>query len=72
MLVDWTDSRRASRYKVQTRLPAATDWAEAAQTGDNDATLVNLPSGASVKVRIVAANDAGDATPGPEATITVP
>jgi hypothetical protein len=72
VLVDWADSRRAGRYKVETFLPAATEWTLAATTEDSDATLTALPSGATVKVRVIAANEAGEATPSPEATIVVP
>jgi hypothetical protein len=72
VLVDWADSRRATRYKVETFLPSATEWTAAATTEDSDATLTALPSGATVKVRVIAANEAGDAAPSPEATITAP
>jgi hypothetical protein len=72
VLVDWADSRRATRYKVETLLPGATEWTAAATTEDSDATLPGLPTGATVKVRVIAANEAGDAAPSPEATITVP
>lgn len=72
VLVDWADSRRAERYKVETFLPNATEWMDAAMTEDSDATLAALPSGATVKVRVIAANEAGDAAPSPEATIAVP
>ncbi len=35
-------------------------------------TLKSLPAGATVKVRIASNNEAGDATPSPEATHAVP
>jgi hypothetical protein len=72
VLVDWADSRRASRYKVETFLPNATEWTLALKTEDSDATLTALPSGATIKVRVIAANEAGDAPPSPEATIAAP
>lgn len=72
VLVDWADSRRAGRYKVEIFLPNATTWTLATTTEDSDATLTALPPGATVKVRVIAANEAGEAAPSPETTIVVP
>lgn len=38
---------------------------------DSDATLNGLPSGATVKIRVTSANDAGESAPGPEASVMV-
>jgi hypothetical protein len=38
---------------------------------DSDATLPGLPSGATVKLRVTSANDAGESTPGPETQAVV-
>ena len=39
---------------------------------DSDATLTAQPSGKTLKIYVIAANDAGQATPSETVTITVP
>ncbi|MDD5201315.1 MAG: fibronectin type III domain-containing protein [Terrimicrobiaceae bacterium] len=49
-----------------------TNWIEIDQATDSEATLASLPPGTTIKVRILAANKAGDSTPGDPAQIIVP
>jgi hypothetical protein len=72
VLADWSSARRAERYKVQKMVIGTdTDWVEDQKTTDDEATLTDLPVGATVKVRILAANKAGDSQPGEPAQIVV-
>jgi hypothetical protein len=72
VLADWADARRAERYKVEKMVVGTdADWIEALQVTESEATLTGLPVGATVKVRILAANKAGDSQPGDPAQITV-
>ncbi len=73
VLVDWADARRAERYKVEKLLVGVdADWNEAASVIDSDTTLAGLPSAKTLKVRVVAANKAGDSSPSEPAEIIVP
>jgi len=45
LLLDWANARRAERYKVEIKKPADTDFIEAAQVSDSEATLTGLPTG---------------------------
>ena len=72
LLADWADARRATRYRVWIQvLTVDADFRAVATVTDSDATLTGLPSGKTVKVRITAANDAGESLPGTEVQAVV-
>ncbi len=70
--LDWADARRAERYKVEIKKTADPEFLEAVQVTDSDATLTGLPTGQTVKLRILSANTAGYAQPGEEVSALVP
>lgn len=73
VLVDWDDPLRADRFRVWVFVVGIdTDWRAVATVSDSDAMLEDLPSGATVKVRVTSANAAGESAPGPEAEVVVP
>ena len=64
LLVDWADARRATRYRVWVQVVTVdNDFRAAATVTDSDATVSGLPHGKTVKVRVTAANDAGESLP---------
>lgn len=64
LLVDWADARRATRYRVWVQvLTVDNEFRALATVTDSDATVNTLPSGKTVKVRVTAANDAGESLP---------
>jgi len=71
-LLDWANARRAERYKVEIKNPNDTDLTEAAQVSDSEATLTGLPTGQSVTLRVLSANQSGYARPSDELVVTVP
>ncbi len=72
LLADWADARRASRYRVWVKVEGVdTDFHAAVTVTDSDATLNTFPSGRTVRVRVTAANDAGESTPSAEAQAVV-
>jgi hypothetical protein len=73
VLVDWADARRAERYRVFRQIVGAdADFVHAVTVTESDATLSGLTSGSTVKVRVTAANAAGESRPSAEAQIVVP
>jgi hypothetical protein len=73
VLAHWSNASRASRYRVFKQI----DGVDAipvniATVTDSDATLTGQPSGKTLKVYVIAANDAGQATPSDTVTIVVP
>lgn len=73
LLADWDDALRADRYRVWIFIVGTDTEFRAVETvNDSDATLTGLPSGATVRVRVTSANDAGESGPGPEAEAVVP
>lgn len=52
--------------------PADAEFVEAAQVSDSEATLTALPSGPSVTIRVLSANEAGYALPSEQLVVTVP
>jgi hypothetical protein len=73
VLAHWSTASRATRYRVFQQI----DGVDAipmniATVSDSDATLTGLPSGKTVKIYIVAANDAGQAAPSATVEIVVP
>ncbi len=70
--VDWEGSVRAERYQVCVLVVGVDqDYRHVTTVKDTNATISNLPPGAVVKVRVVAANAAGEAAPSDEETATV-
>ena len=72
VLVDWADARRAERYRVFKQALGDPDFVASVTVTESDATLEGLPSGSPVKVRVTAANTAGESQPSAEAQIVVP
>ena len=61
LFIDWADARRAARYRVWIQvLTVDADFRAATTVADSDATVSGLPGGKTVKVRVTAANDAGE------------
>jgi hypothetical protein len=73
VLADWSDSARATRYRVY-KLVVGVDltFVPLAPVTDSDYTFTGLPSGKTLKVQVIAANDAGQAQPSVTAEIIVP
>ncbi len=70
---DWADARRAARYRVWVQVMGVdADFRAVATVTDSDATLSGLPSGKTVKVRVTAANDAGEGQASEVAEVVVP
>ena len=69
----WSTASRATRYRVFQQIDGVDPIpVNLTTTGESDANLPGLPSGKTVKVYIVAANDAGQAQPGDTVSIVVP
>ncbi len=72
LYADWADARRATRYRVWKQVVGVdANFIAFATVTDSDATLAGLPVGKSVKIRITAANDAGESAPGAEVQVVV-
>lgn len=70
---DWADARRAARYRVFRQIIGTDpDFVHVATVTDSDATVNSFTSGMTVKVRVTAANDAGESQPSAEVQIVVP
>lgn len=73
LYVDWADARRAERYRVWLQIVGTDpDFRNAVTRDESDATLTGLPSGATVKVKVTAANDAGEGPASAVVEIKVP
>lgn len=73
VLADWSDASRATRYRVFKQVVGVDATMVAAATvTDSDYTFTGLPSGKTLKVQIISANDAGQAAPSTAAEIVVP
>ena len=70
MLAHWSNSSRATRYRVFKQIDGVD--AVPVTVTDSDATLTAQPSGKTFKVYVIAANDAGQAAPSDTVTIVVP
>jgi hypothetical protein len=58
---DWADAPRANRYRVWKQVVGTDeDFVAALTVNDSDASLTDLPSGATVRVRVTAVNEAGE------------
>ena len=72
LLADWADARGATRYRVfQQIVGVDPDFRDVLTVTDSDATLAGLPTGATVKVRVTARNDAGESLPSAEVETVV-
>ena len=73
VLADWSDASRATRYRVFKQVVGVdATFVSAATVTDSDYTFTGQPSGKTLKVQIIAANDAGQAAPSVTAEIVVP
>lgn len=73
VLVDWSDARLAERYRVFQQIVGTDPEFVAVQTvNDSDATLSGLPTGATVRIQVTAANSEGETLPSATAEIVVP
>ncbi len=73
VLADWSDASRATRYRVFKQVAGVdTDFVFVTTVTDSDYTFTGLPGTKTVKVQIIAANDAGEAPPSTPAEIVVP
>jgi len=69
---DWPDSPRAERYLLEVLVVGQDEaFRRIATVQDSDADFA-LPAGADVKVRVIAANEAGESTPSAVVETTVP
>ena len=68
----WTYATRATRYRVESFIVGVdTQWQPRANARDLEIILKDLTPGQTLKLRVVAANDGGDANPSPEAQVVV-
>jgi len=71
--VDWSDAPRADHYRVWRQVVGVdAEFIAAGSPTDSDFTIEELPSGATVRVRVTAVNDAGESGPSETKQITVP
>ncbi len=64
LLPDWNDALRADSYRVWLWIVGTdTEFHPVLTVFDSDATLPDLPSGATVKIRITSKNAAGESVP---------
>jgi hypothetical protein len=69
----WEPSVRAERYLVEVQVVGQDEeFRRVTTVRDASATLTGLPSGAQVKVRVVAANEAGESAPSEAVEVSVP
>ena len=73
VLAHWSNASRATRYRVFKQV----DGVDAIPVNintvtDSDATLTGQPSGKTLKIYLIAANEAGQAAPSETVTIVVP
>ena len=69
--VRWPGAPRATRYRVQTRLGEAGEFTSTATVHGTEKLLTGLPPDVRLEVRIIAANAADEAAPGPVVAVTV-
>jgi hypothetical protein len=73
VLAHWSNASRATRYRVYKQVEDVDPIPVNLTTvSDSDATLTGQPSGKTLKLYIIAANDAGQAAPSETGTIVVP
>jgi len=70
--VSYAYATRATRYKIESFVVGVdTEWQSKASAKDLEVILKGYTAGQQVKLRVIATNDGGDASPSPEATVTV-
>ncbi|MEK6262660.1 MAG: fibronectin type III domain-containing protein [Planctomycetota bacterium] len=68
----WTAAARALRYHIWTQIVGVdSDFVNFMTASDTEALLQNLPSGATLNVRLTAVNDAGESQPSDASQIVV-
>jgi hypothetical protein len=73
VLAYWSNASRATRYRVFKQIDGVDAIPVNVNTvTDSDATLTAQPSGKTLKVYVIAANDAGQAAPSDTVSIVVP
>jgi hypothetical protein len=73
IVASWPRAMRATRYRPYTqRVGVDADFVAHDPVHDETANLAGFTAGQTVKVKIVAANDAGEAGPGPTEEILIP
>jgi len=73
VLAHWSSASRATRYRVFQQIDGVDPMpVNNLTTSESDATLTALPSGKTLKIYIIAANDAGQAAPSDTVQIVVP
>jgi hypothetical protein len=70
--VDWQESPRAARYLVEVFVAGQDTQFRREETVQDSETVLSLPGVAQVKVRVIAANEAGESAPSAEVETTVP
>jgi hypothetical protein len=64
VLADWSDASRATRYRVFKQVVGVDNaFVQVNTVNDSDCTLSGLPTGKTVKVQVISANDAGQSDP---------
>jgi hypothetical protein len=72
VVADWADASRALRYHIWVMiLTVDTEYQNVLTREVSDATLTDLPSGKTIKVRITAVNDTDESQPGEEMEIVM-
>jgi hypothetical protein len=70
--VAWTYAARAVRFRIETqRVGVDEEFQNKGSFKDLEAILKGFTAGQTVKVRVIAANDGGDAAPSPEGSVVV-
>lgn len=70
---DWDDTPRALRYHVEIQIVGVdANFRRVATVTESDATITGLPSGSTVRVRIIAVNDAGNGLPSDVLEVVLP
>lgn len=70
---DWGDAALAPRYHVEIQVVGVdADFRRVKTVTESEATLTDLPAGRTVRIRIVAVNDAGEAPPSDVVEVAVP
>jgi len=73
VVLHWNNASRATRYRVFKQIDGVdTIPVNITTVTDSDATLTGQPSGKTLKIYIIAANDAGQAAPSETVSIVVP
>ncbi len=73
VMADWPRARRAERYRIFIQIVGVdADFRFFDKVTESEITFSHLTGGQTLKVRLTAANSAGESLPGPERQIVVP